>query len=298
MIDLHKLGHFVAVARAGRVGVAAESLHLSQPALSRSIQALEAQLGVKLLDRSRSGVHTTAVGKHFLGQADDLLNRAHGLEEQFIKAADAKAGTVQFGIGPMLASVILPDCTTALLRNHPGIHTRVFVDSAEGMNDKLLAGDIEFFIGQIDAGPDHGRLEVEDVGDAKTCFYVRGAHPLANRGRISPEQLKDYPRISGTDWSEATAGTWSRNHPGIFAATLQVDNYDLLRKTAHETDAVLIGSYGVEQDGLVVLDVDFKPDVIPRIGIHRLGSRSLSPAAELVLQLLRTAIASHTNLGA
>lgn len=296
MIDLYKLSHFVAVARAGSYVIAAEELHLSQPALSRSIQALEGQLGMKLLDRSRAGVHATAVGMHFLGQADDLLNMASGLEERFTKAADGEGGTVQFGIGPMLASIILPDCATALLRDHPGIHTRVFIDSAEAMNANLLGGNIEFFIGQIEPSPDAGRLDIEVIGEASPCFLVRRGHPLADRGRIETQQLKDYPRISGTAWTEALAGTWGLKYPEIFSSSLEVDNYDLLRKTAIDTDAVLITSYGVEPEGLVMIDVDFEHDVTPQIGVHKMASRSLSPAAQTVLHLLRTAMASRTDL--
>jgi DNA-binding transcriptional LysR family regulator len=296
MIDLYKLRHFVAVARTGSYVAAADELHISQPALSRSVQALENQLGVKLLDRSRSGVHPTAVGVHFLDQADDLLNLAAGLEERFTAAADGEGGTVQFGIGPMIASIILPDCSTALLRDHPGIHTRVFIDSAEAMNAKLLAGAIEFFIGQIEPSPDAARLDIEVIGEAGPCFLVRHGHPLADRGRIETQKLKEYPRISGTAWSEAQAGTWGRKRPQIFASSLEVDNYDLLRKTALETDAILITSYGVEPDGLVMIDVDFEPDATPQIGIHKLASRSLSPSAQTVLQLLRKALATRTDL--
>lgn len=296
MIDLYKLGHFLAVARAGSYVVAAEELHLSQPALSRSIQALEAQLGVKLLDRSRSGVQPTAVGAHFLGQADDLLNQADALEERFTQAAEGESGTVQFGIGPMLASIVLPGCTAVLLDDHPGIHTRVLIDSAEGMHTKLLAGEIEFYIGQIGTNGDEGRLDIEALGGANPCFLTRRGHPLACRGSIAPEDLKDYPRISGTAWSEARAGTWGRKYPDIFSAALEVDNYELLRKTALDTDAVLITSYGVELEGLTMLDIDFHPDVTPQVGIHKLSSRSQSPAAQIVLQLLRSAMASRTDL--
>jgi DNA-binding transcriptional LysR family regulator len=189
-----------------------------------------------------------------------------------------------------------PVVTGGGLRNHPGIHTRVFIESAETMNTRLLSGDIEFFIGQISPGPDAGRLDIEVVGSAYPCFLTRLGHPLADRGSIQPEQLKSYPRISGTAWSEAMAGTWGRNYSEIFSSTLEVDNYDLLRKTALATDAVLITSYGVEPDGMTMIDVNFERDVTPQIGIHRLASRSLSPAAQTVLQLLKKAIASRTDL--
>ena len=87
MLDLYKLQHFVVVARTGSFRQAAEQLHLSQPALSRSIQALERRYGVTLLDRSRTGVHLTTVGQQLLARAhqigeDVLQTRLLTIEEQ------------------------------------------------------------------------------------------------------------------------------------------------------------------------------------------------------------------------
>jgi DNA-binding transcriptional LysR family regulator len=80
VLDLYKLQYFVVVAKTGSFRQAAEQLHLSQPALSRSIQALERRYGVMLLDRSRTGVYLTAVGQQLLARAEELIYNAETLE--------------------------------------------------------------------------------------------------------------------------------------------------------------------------------------------------------------------------
>lgn len=87
-MDLRRLQHFVTIARLRSYHRAAEHLHLSQPALSRSIQALEAQYQVRLFDRGRGGIELTSIGAQLLKRAEDLLHNAGSMEELLRGAAE------------------------------------------------------------------------------------------------------------------------------------------------------------------------------------------------------------------
>src|ERR1700742_577137 len=80
MLDLRLVRSFVAVAETEHVGRGAEQLHISQSPLSRQIQQLEEQLGLRLFDRERRRVRLTDAGRWLLGEARDLLGRAARVE--------------------------------------------------------------------------------------------------------------------------------------------------------------------------------------------------------------------------
>src|ERR1700741_4516245 len=107
MLQLKSLTHLVALARRLHYARAAEDLHISQSALTRSIQALEKQLGMRLFDRDRAGVALTPQGKLAVERCAVLLADAEDVERHLVLAAGARAGRVRFGMAPLPASALL-----------------------------------------------------------------------------------------------------------------------------------------------------------------------------------------------
>src|SRR6516162_8397322 len=107
-MEYAKLRHIVAVARIGSFSRAAEEMHLTQPALSRSIAGFEAYHGVRLFDRVRSGVTLTASGKLVVEQARAILSATGDLERNLRHYSKGEAGRIEVGLGPLLASLLLP----------------------------------------------------------------------------------------------------------------------------------------------------------------------------------------------
>lgn len=115
MVDLTKLRHAVAVAREGSFSAAAELVHISQPALSRSIQMLEARYGMVLFERGRAGARLTLQGAEFIGIAEELLRRAASVDEQLQLVGRGRPAEVSFGIGSASAASFLPDILASLV---------------------------------------------------------------------------------------------------------------------------------------------------------------------------------------
>ncbi|MGW1547241.1 LysR family transcriptional regulator [Streptomyces sp. NPDC002346] len=294
MIDLHKLEHFVAVAKTESFVQAAERLHLSQSALSRSIQALERYCGVALFDRSRSGVYLTATGRQVLAQAEDLLFNAQSLERVLGAAASGIGGNVSFGIGPNSAFSLLPKLLPRLFRDYPKVQVKVVIGSVGTMLQNLSDGEIEFFVGLVDPLHASERISVEELTDAGPGFFVRPEHPLLGAGPVRLRALQDYPRLSGTAWNE-TLHSLAPDCRDWVRATVEVDNFELLLGIAVQTDAIVISTEGAEVPSLVELDVD-SSDTLPgrsRIGIYALHGRTLSPASTTVASILREAASSR-----
>lgn len=108
MSDLRQFRHFVALAEHGHYARAAEAVNLSQPALSRSIQALEGQLGCTLVERGSRGVALTAHGRLVLEHARRLLAGHRALHNAVSQLANLDSGELRLGGGPFPAARLLP----------------------------------------------------------------------------------------------------------------------------------------------------------------------------------------------
>jgi molybdenum-dependent DNA-binding transcriptional regulator ModE len=120
-INSRRLTHLIALAEEGSFARAAERVHLSQPALSRSIQALEDELGMKLFDRAARGVAMTAAGRLLVERARRVLFETRCLfrDVELLKAHEL--GEVHIGLGPYAAVVLLPDLLVEFSRRFPKI---------------------------------------------------------------------------------------------------------------------------------------------------------------------------------
>src|SRR5262249_19274543 len=120
-MDLRSFRHIVALARHLNYTKASRELGISQSALSRSVQSIEQQAGVRLFDRDRGGVHLTSVGKTFVDQATALLRDANHIEQSLRRAAGGTESGVVFGMTPVAAAALLSSVLTENLISHPDL---------------------------------------------------------------------------------------------------------------------------------------------------------------------------------
>lgn len=288
MLDLHKLHHFVVLAHTGSFIKAAEALHLSQPALSRSIQALERQYRVTLFDRSRTGAVLTPVGKQLLARAEDLLFNATALEQALEGAAAGVNGLVRFGIGPSAADLIVPRLLEVVLAKYPDIRVNVVIGSVASMMRQLLDTEIDFFIG-LRTPHISERVGVEPLWVSGPAFLVRPEHPLLATTPVPLEALRSYPRIGPTAWNKTLAHTVPEEARSWLNATIELDNFELAAKTAATTDAILVASDIHEVAHLTPLPIDTATQPLRRavVGLYRIQSRTMSPTTATVVHLIR-----------
>ncbi len=147
MIELRQLNYFVAVAEELHFARAAERLHIAQPALSMQIKALEQQLDVRLLDRTKRSVALTAAGALFLDEARATLRQARHAEEVGRQASRAELGRIVIGYS---SSAPFSGALSAILRTfletHPAVELILTEMTAPQQNEGLENGAIDFGI--------------------------------------------------------------------------------------------------------------------------------------------------------
>ncbi|MEU3569835.1 LysR family transcriptional regulator [Kitasatospora sp. NPDC036755] len=201
--DLRLVRCFTVVAEYGNFGRAAAKLHLAQPSLSRQIQRLEAQLGVRLFDRSPQGTSLTDAGQAFLSGARALLQEADRAAHAARAAVQPRSVTVGYAEG-----LVVTDCVRELRRRHPdGLVRTRHLDwrdahaLAEGRVDALLA------YGPLPLPADGFR--VTTLHEESRVLVMPAGHRLANGGSVSLRALADEELV-------ACAGTpvlWSTPKP-------------------------------------------------------------------------------------
>lgn len=294
-MDLRRLEHFEAIARLLSFHRAAEQLHISQSALSRSIQCLERQYRVRLFDRDRSGVQLTSVGQHLLDAASNLLYNAASLDEMLRGAAAGRDGRVAFGAGPIIGAALLGSLLAEVHGEAPKLAIHVVIDTAEALVQQLLDGELDFFLGIAQAPHFHERCTVEPFATATPLFLVRPGHPLLTRpGPVSFDDLRSFTKVSVSAWNQALTQADLDFDPASLRATIELDSYELVADFTEQTDAVFVGAYRVG-DRLRRLELDGMPVPGSTIGLFTLTGRTLSPAATLVYGRLSSRICSLSD---
>jgi DNA-binding transcriptional LysR family regulator len=193
--DAARLRHLAAVVRCGSYSVAAESLAISQPALSKSVRALERECGVRLLDRGRFGAVPTVFGMALARRSDVVDAELRMAREEIQTLSSGKIGRVIIGCGPSEATRLLPIALGRVLARTPALRVQVLY----GLNAELLPmlkhGDIDFALSSIPARSVDPDVKHVQLHEDRAAVIVRRGHPLlAARKPVAVEKL------AGREW--------------------------------------------------------------------------------------------------
>jgi DNA-binding transcriptional LysR family regulator len=198
-MDLLQLRYFQAVARHQHVSRAAAELHVAQPALSRAIARLEAELGVPLFDRRGRRVQLNRFGAMFLARAGRALGELEQGQHELRDAAGLAQGRVAVAAETLRT---LSGLVAGFLAGHPGVSFRLYQSSAPVMAAQLQAGEVDLGLAsQPLPGP---ALNSCELLSEEVLLAVPPAHPLARRSRASVGELAGEPFVT------TRPGYWQR----------------------------------------------------------------------------------------
>jgi DNA-binding transcriptional LysR family regulator len=286
--DLHVL---VTVMQAGSMGKAAQSLNISQPAVSRSIAELEHAFGVRLLDRHRKGIEATEYGRALLdcGVAvfDDLRQGVKNIE--FL--ADPTTGQVRIGNTLTTASSFIAAAIDRLSRHHPRTVFHVIPAGPDILHRELNERSVDLVIARGGGAFKDEQFSFENLYDDTFVILASAQNPWSQRRRIDLAELVNEPwalpapessvgeaamevfRASGLECPRATLVTTS---PELRISLLATGRF----LTIAASSALKFRTLHPE---LKVLPVKLPMARMP-VGIVTLKNRTLSPVAKLFIQ--------------
>lgn len=292
-MELRHLESLVAVVEHGSLTAAAAHTHVSQPALTQQIQALEDELGEALLIRRPRGVEPTAAGRTVLEYAARLLAERDRLQDAFAHRKALQGGRVAFGIIPTMAPYLLPQWIGPFRARFPGVDIAISESRTEDLVRQVAEGEIEFAVlsDVAPAAKEKWSLQVRELFREPLLLALHPEHPLAQRkappetSELNPEELIHLS--GGHCLSDRTLRLCRISDPN---PALQCDQLStaLAMVAAGLGISIVpkIATKGLAQDGIVLRPFAGK-------GLHRVislmkrrGSRN-SPAAEKLLEFLK-----------
>jgi len=290
-MDIRKLRHVSVLAETLHFGQAAERVHLTQSALSRSVLALEDEIGLRLFDRDRSGVRLTAAGRQLVEQMRPLLRSAGHLVQHMALLREGAAGALAIGAGPFPAATLVPEALLVLQASHPGLHVTLRVDHSESLAQQLAREEIEMFVADVRrATPLPDGVRVQPLCVHHGGLFCRAGHPLARRRALAPADLAGQ-RIAAVQLPPPLAKALRKLAGGAAPPGVTCDNVYLLKELARRSDVLLACTREALHAELarrefVELRWPALPPVAVTLGIATLEGRTRSPAAALFIETL------------
>jgi LysR family transcriptional regulator, cyn operon transcriptional activator len=235
-MNFRHLRAFATIADAGGFARAAARLNLSQPALSRQIHALEAELGVPLFDRIGRRVQLTSEGEDLLRRSRRLLTEVESLGERARALRTGQTGVLRVGTTPQAIESLLVDFLGRYQARHPGVEVHLVEDGGARLPGRLERGEVQVSI--MAAGDDH--IHGRPLCPLYLLAVMPETHGMARRGTLDITELTDDPLL--------LLGRGYASREWFYAAcqVAQMRPRVLLESTAPQTLIALAGAgYGI-----------------------------------------------------
>ena len=264
-MDIRQLKYFIAVAEEQNIGRAAARLYISQPPLTRQIQALEEELGTALFIRTHWGVKLTQAGEFLLAYARNITSHVELAKEQVQLAGKGLLGRIDVGIFGSAMLNIIPQILNTFTEKHPEVKVVLHTLSKGKQIEALHQGRILIsFERYMSASPG---LQIERVSREALSVAINQRNPLASHPQIEAQQLCSEPMIGEVDQTEAIKAVY--DHYQLDACVVQ--------KAADMISAVVMVAGGF---GTAIV-----PDSLKTLQLHSVVYRPLVCELNPLLEL-------------
>lgn len=294
-IKIRHLRTFVEVARTASVGKAAELMHVSQPAVSKTLAELEAALGARLMDRNRSGVALTPVGQMFHSYASSSLAALRQGIEGISETLAGGGLRLSIGALPSVAARIVPDAAVEMGRVAPEVGLAIVTGPNGYLLSELAGGALDLVIGRLGKPEAMSGLSFSHLYSERISLVVRPGHPLIGRSDVAA--ISDYPIVfPNRDAAIRTMAEQFFIAQGIRRVGHRIETVaeTFGRAFVRKTDAVWVISSGVvaldvAEGMLVELPIMMRETLGP-VGLTMRGEGETSPALRMFIEAVRRTV--------
>lgn len=233
MLNLDSLHVFVVAAETENFSRAAKRLHMSQPAVSQHIQALEHQLGVLLFDRHGRHIKLSPAGEALLPLIRNLIRSSRQVEEAAMALSGQVVGHLTIGCSTTSGRYVLPRLLARYREQYPLVRVRVKVGLRSQVIDGLLTGDVDVAVTseRVERSALHYRRFFQD----EIVLIVPAGHPWARRESVYPNELYQERFIM----REPTSGTYMALVEGLDHVGVDVNRLEIVL-TLENSEAIIM----------------------------------------------------------
>ncbi|OCP19240.1 MULTISPECIES: pca operon transcription factor PcaQ [unclassified Ensifer] len=197
-VKFRHLQTFVEVARQKSVMKAAELLHVSQPAVTKTIRELEEVLGVAVFEREGRGIKITRYGEVFLRHAGAALTALRQGLDSVSQERSGDGVPVRIGALPTVSTRIMPRAMSLFLEEDTGARIKIVTGENAVLLEQLRVGDLDLVVGRLAAPEKMTGFSFEHLYSEQVVFAVRAGHPLLSDAQSAFAHLGDYPVLMPT----------------------------------------------------------------------------------------------------
>lgn len=293
-MKIQTLKALLRVEEVGSIRAAAESLHISQPALTLAIQQLEAEMGAPLLVRSKRGMTFTVYGESLLRHARLIVSESQRIHEEIEQMKGHWEGQIHLAASPAISLSVLPQALRPFMERYPQVRIHCMDGVAPMVNPALRAGTLDFALTPVWADAIESGMEAEVLFDREIVVVAHASNPLVDATRL--EQLLEVPWV----YASPSPGPGAVIEMAFRAAGLQVPKPVMIcesllalpdmvsQSRLFTTLPVALYERAPPALGLRIVPLQ---DPIPKlqIAILRMKSIPLTPAAQELLRWVRLA---------
>lgn len=296
-MTLVQLRHFVGLAETGTFVQASRALFLTQPALTRSIQALEDELGGRLFDRLGRRIALTPFGGEVLQRAKRLVADAEALKQTGRGLHAGLIGTLRIGLSSGPGALLSTRLMMHMAEHHPRLQLHISRGNTGVLIDALREQHLDGAVVDARSVLPSADLQITNTFELEAGFLVRLDHPLARRKRpVTIEEVLQFP-IASTPLSDEVARLMiDRYGPQANPddmVTLRSDETLNIVDVARNSHAVVLTANAAAQ-GLVPLNMSPPLNATARFGLVTLAQRQEAPALRILREQLPYLVAEFS----
>ena len=189
-MDIRSLIQFLQIAKDGSYTKAAASLYLVQPTLSKTIQNMEQELGVRLFQKNGQQIELTDYGKRLVSLATPIVNQFQQIPGWLREVEELESGAVSVGVTPMLAGLYLVSCITEFCRSYPRIELKLYERATYEVKEAVLRCECDVGLCMLCAEVRNcNLLEIYPLFSKEVVVMIHKDSPLSRRRRVSMRDL-------------------------------------------------------------------------------------------------------------
>ena len=289
-INLKRLDYFCQLAVIGNFTRAANEIGIAQPALTISIQKLEQETGLKLINRAEKNALLTAEGEVLFKLATQLLNQAKQVKLELEELKELERGSIRFGVSAMMGSYYFPQVLTAFKQKYPHIKIHLVDQGTAALEKMLLNGELDIALVRGDI--ENPQLRYTELINEEIVAGMVNSHSLATQKTLTMAQFCQQPLVlfhEGYFLREVVSDYANKNHLTL-DVRMETNLIELQKSLVRNEVGITTCLSRILKDEPKLTSVPFEPKIEFKLSLAWKKNHYLSKASKAFMTYLSTTL--------